>query len=65
MDTYIDFNDSYIFLTATYIFFISSRIYIDISLFRQSHPCQILPISSCYFSLNNLGKIIAHKKLKY
>ena len=23
MDTYIDFNDSYIFLTATYIFFIS------------------------------------------
>ena len=22
MDTYIDFNDSYIFLTATYIFFI-------------------------------------------
>ena len=27
MDTYIDFNDSYIFLTATYIFFISSRRY--------------------------------------
>ena len=23
MDSYIDFNDSYIFLTATYIFFIS------------------------------------------
>ena len=27
MDTYIDFNDNYIFLTATDIFFISWEIY--------------------------------------
>ena len=59
MDTYIDFNDSYIFLTATYIFF---HIIAKISLFRQSHPRQILAISSSYFPLKNLCKIIAHKK---
>ena len=45
MDTYIDFNESYIFLTATYIF----HIMVKIPLFCKSHPCQILPIISCYF----------------
>ena len=34
----------------------------DITNFRWSHPCQILLISSCDFSLNNLCKIIDHKK---
>ena len=59
MDTYIDFNDSFIFLDS-YIYFF--HIIGKISLFCQSHPCQILPISSCYFPLNNLCKIIANKK---
>ena len=56
MDTYIDFNDSFTFLDS-YIYFF--HIIGKISLFCQSHPCQILPISSCYFPLNNLCKIIA------
>ena len=59
MNTCIDFNDSYIFFDS-YIYFF--HIIGKISLFRQSHPCQIVPISSCYFPLKNLCKIIAHKK---
>ena len=60
MDTYIDFNDSFIFLDS-YIYFF--HIIGKISLFCQSHPCQILPISSCYFPPQQLVQnIIAHKK---
>ena len=57
--TCIDYNDSYIFFDS-YIYF--CHIIGKISLFRQSHPCKILHISSCYFLLNNLCKIIAYKK---
>ena len=59
IDTYIDVNDSYIFFYS-YIYFL--HIIGKISLFRQSHPCQILPVSYCYFPLNNLCKIVAHTK---
>ena len=56
MDTYIDFTDFF----DSYIYFF--HIIGKISRFRQSHPCQILRISSCHFPLNNLCKIIAHTK---
>ena len=44
------------------IYFFSYHRERKISLFRHNHPCQILPIFSYYFPLNNLCKTIAHKK---
>ena len=60
MDTNIDFNDSYIFLDS-YIYIFFSYHKEDSTILSKELPCQILPISSCYFPLNDLCKIIAHK----
>ena len=60
-------QDGHLYWFYWQLYFFDSYIYFfhiigKISRFRQSHPCQILRISSCYFPLSNLCKIIAHTK---